>query len=93
MTKELAQKHQLWWNRDTSQELWIGSSFSTPDDRQELSDNLSKLLASRLMKEFPDSFAEFVKTASVTDAGESALWNPCRPSLSQCVADLFGNQD
>ncbi len=93
MTKELAQKHQLWWNRDTIQEFWIGSSFSMPDDRQGLSYSLSKLLASRLIKQFPVSFAEFVTTASATDAGESALWNSCRLSLSQCVSEIFGNQD
>lgn len=93
MTRESEQEHQLWWNRDTIQEFWIGSSFLGPDDRQGLSYSLSELLTRRLMKEFPESFAEFVKTASATDAGESALWNSCRLSLSQCVSDLFGNQD
>ncbi len=93
MTRELEQEHQLWWNRDTIQEFWIGSSFLGPDDRQGLSYSLSKLLTNRLVKEFPESFAHFVKAASATDAGESALWKTCRLSLSQCVSDLFGNQD
>ena len=93
MTKELAKKHQMWWNGDTIQEFWIGTSFSAPDDRQELSYSLAKTLASHLMDQFQGSFAEFVKTASATDAGESALWNTCRLSLSQCVSNILGNQD
>ncbi len=93
LTKELAKKHQFWWNPDTIQDFWIGTSFYAPDDRQELSYSLSKILVNRLMDEFPDSFAKFVKTATAADAGESALWNACRLSLSQCVSHYFGNQD
>lgn len=93
LTKELAQKHRSWWNADTIQEFWNGSSFFAPDDRQELSYSLAETLASRLMVRFPRSFADFVKTASFNDAGETALWNTCQLSLSQCVSDLFGNQD
>ena len=93
MTKDLAKKHQMWWNGDTIQDFWNGASFSAPDDRQELSYSLAIILASRLMEQFPNSFTVFVKTASATDAGESALWNTCRLSLSQCVSDTLGNQD
>ncbi len=93
MTKELAKKHQMCWNEDTIQDFWIGTSFSAPDDRQELSYSLSKILAGRLMDRFAGSFNEFVKTASANDAGESALWNTCRLSLSQCVSDFLGNRD
>lgn len=93
MTKELAKKHQLWWNCDTIQDFWNGAAFSAPDDRQELSYSLAETLASRLMHQFPDSFVEFVKTASDSDAGESALWSTCRKSLSQCISECFGNQD
>lgn len=93
MSKELAQKHRLWWNSDTIQEFWNGAAFSAPDDRQELSYSLAETLAGRLMRQFPVLFTEFVKTASASDAGESALWNTCRRSLSQCVSDCFGNQD
>jgi hypothetical protein len=93
MTKELAKKHQMWWNVDTIQEFWTGESFSAPDDRQELSYSLAKILANRLMDQFTDTFAEFVKTASATDAGDSALWKTCRLSLSQSVSEFLGNQD
>ena len=93
MTKELATKHRRWWNCDTIQEFWNGAAFSAPDDRQELSYSLAETLTSRLMQQFPDSCTEFVKTATATDAGESALWNTCRTSLSQRVSECFGNQD
>jgi hypothetical protein len=93
MTKELAQKHRLWWNSDTIQDFWNGKAFSAPDDRQELSYTLAETLAERLMRQFAGSFAEFAKTASASDAGEAALWNTCRLSLSQCVTDIFGNHD
>lgn len=93
MTRELAMKHRSWWNSHTIQEFWHGGSFSAPDDRQELSYSLSKTLTSRLMDLFPDSFAEFVKTASAADAGDAALWATCRGSLNQCVSGILGNQE
>ena len=92
-TRELAMQHRSWWNSDTIQDFWRGGSFSAPDDRQELSYSLAKTLTNRLMDQFPDSFEEFVKTASVADAGDAALWKACCRSLSQCVSEVLGNQD
>ena len=91
--QELSRKHAKWWNSATIQEFWTGTSFSAADDRQQLSYDLALQMVSQLLHRFPQTFAEFLSSASSVDAGDAALWNSCRLSLNQCVADILGNQD
>lgn len=90
---EILRKHARWWTPDTIQEFWEGSSFSAPDDRQQLSYDLAQRIVARLLNKFPSTFATFLQSANHDDAGDIALWTTCRYSLSQAVSDLLGNQD
>jgi len=91
--RELSRKHAIWWNSETIQEFWSGQSFSAPDDRQQMSYDLAMQMASHLLQKFPSTFAEFLTSAKSADAGDAALWEKCRYSLNQCVAEILGNQD
>ena len=90
--RELSRKHAKWWNPETIQEFWSGESFFAPDDRQEMSYDLALQMAKHLLRKFPSTFADLLKSAISADAGDAALWVTCKYSLNQCVADILGNQ-
>lgn len=90
---ELSRKHAKWWNPETIQSFWSGEAFSAPDDLQEMSYDLALQMANHLLRKFPSTFADLLKSAISADAGDAALWATCKYSLNQCVADILGNQD
>ncbi len=91
--REMSRKHGVWWNSETIQEFWSGTSFFASDDRQLMSYDLAMQMAGSLLLKFPSTFADFLTSATSADAGDAAIWKQCRYSLNQCVAEILGNQD
>lgn len=89
LDKELAARHQSYWNAETIQEFWSGESFHAIDEGQELSYNLAHVLARNISQNFT-AFAQFANNASYGDAGEEAAQKYLGLSLVQIVGSFLG---
>jgi hypothetical protein len=73
--------------------FWTGEGFSLPDDGQEFSYTLARLLVLRLSTDHNKQFWMFVEKADWTDAGDAALRDAIGVSLADLVGTFFGPGD
>lgn len=89
LDKEIFDRHQQYWNKDTIQGFWSGDSFFATDEGQELSYNLAHILTRNISQDF-SVFAKFTNHASYEDAGEAAAQEFFGVSLTQIVGSFLG---
>lgn len=88
---ELVQRHRAYWNQETIHLFWSGDSFHSPDEGQELSYSLARILVRNLMSDFPNGVSAFINAADYMDAGNSALVSACGVSLAKRVEQFIGD--
>lgn len=92
--QETLQRHRAYWNRDSIHSFWSGDSFHSPDEGQELSYHLSRILFRNLMSDFPQHrIADYLNAANLADAGNKALIEVCGVSLYDRVVQFLGDGD
>jgi hypothetical protein len=92
LTRELADEHRAYWNRDTIQDFWHGSSFSKPES-QKLSYGLARILLDFIVTDIhpsPEDFRDFVSHTSREDAGEAAARNYLGLELNDLASAFLG---
>lgn len=82
-------KHQAFWGEDEMQEFWRGESFSRPDEGQELSYQLARILVTNLAEDY-DAFVGFANKADRKDSGEAAIEEVFEISLGDMIANFLG---
>jgi hypothetical protein len=90
---EMRRRHRAYWNADTIDSFWSGTSFYSPDDGQELSYHLAQILFRNLMSDYPQKIHDFLNSANFADAGNAALVKLCGVSLDDRVKQFLGNGD
>lgn len=68
---ELKERHLAFWNPETIQEFWAGTSFRKPGDSVELSYSLAEIFVV-LSSERKGDWGAFLQHAEVADAGQTA---------------------
>jgi hypothetical protein len=69
--KELHAKHVAFWNDETIQEFWTGTSFRRSDDGNQLSYDLARILVAQMGRTWP-AFERFAQSAERRDAGATS---------------------
>jgi len=90
MNKKNIEKHQNYWNEDNIQHFWDGTSFSFPDEGQELSYHLAQLLVRNISHD-DEQFKAFCNLADYKDAGEYASHQHLGISLGDLLDGLLGD--
>lgn len=91
--REIVQRHRSYWNSTTINSFWSGASFLSPDDGQELSYHLARVIFRNLMADYPRAVNKILNTANFSDAGNGAFVNTCNVSLADRVAQFLGEGD
>jgi hypothetical protein len=81
---QMHQRHRAFWTDALVQEFWSGASFGRPDQGQELSYDLARILVEQFSAEWP-AFVGFVNAADWSDAGDAAA----RAHLGMPVGDAL----
>lgn len=90
MDRALFGEHQAYWHKHGLNDFWGGASFLSATEGQELSYSLASVLISRLLEVNPETFREFVLSASDEDAGESAARDSFVIGLGDIAAGFLG---
>jgi hypothetical protein len=69
---ELFNEHRRFWTPALIQEFWSGASYLRPDEANELSYDLGRILVDGLSKDDWGAFKHFVRDAQLADAGSAA---------------------
>lgn len=89
-SKEIREKHALFWNEERIQEFWSGQCFSRSDEGQELSYNLAQFLVKHLARSY-NAFANFCNSAQYEDGGEKAMQECFGVPLADLITPLLGD--
>ncbi len=68
---ELAARHRRFWTPALIQDYWSGASFQRPDEGQELSYDLARLMVAGMSEDWT-RFERFARSADLADAGKAA---------------------
>jgi hypothetical protein len=69
--QQMHARHRRFWGPQEMQEFWSGQSFLRPDEGNELSYDLARILVSQLAADWP-RFVPFAQAATLDDAGATA---------------------
>lgn len=89
---EMRTRHLKFWGPTEVQEFWSGKSFRRPDEGNELSYDLARILVDQLSAQWP-SFAAFARGASYEDGGAAAAREHLALDLGAVAAALFDRED
>jgi len=89
LDKEAYERHVRFWGVKEIQEFWRGSSFTRPDEGQQLSYQLAQILVTNLSENY-EAFVEFANKADWSDAGESAANQVYDISLGNLIENFLG---
>lgn len=89
MGAERLREHQAFWNDETIQEFWSGSSFARIDEGNGLSYELARFCIRALAHDI-SSFMAFAQHASYEDGGEAAAFEIFEGSLGGLIEQFFG---
>ena len=92
MDPERLHEHELFWNAETIQEFWDGSSFGRTDQGNGLSYELARYCIRALAHDL-EAFLRFANEASFEDGGESAARKIFGGSLGGLIEQFFGAGD
>jgi hypothetical protein len=90
MDPELARKHRRYWTEENIQDFWSGKAFSMAGEPSRLSYSLA-IVAARTLAGTRKGFADFIRAAHYSDAGESAAEELLGCSVGDAVAGLLGD--
>lgn len=90
--RELEAKHRRFWTTDTIQEFWNGSSYARPDEGNELSYDLGRILVVALSHDW-DAFKRFALAAKADDGGRAAAHDVLGLELGDFVRGFLGHDD
>lgn len=91
---ELAERHFAFWNEETIQTFWAGTSFHVAGDSNELSYNLAEVLLKLLCEEGEKgAFASFLQLARPEDAGHDAAQRIFHRGLGEVAGTFLGAGD
>lgn len=96
LDREVYDKHTGHWNSETLQLFWSGHSWRIPGDSSDLSYSLAQILWLKIEAELNaprDAVLEFISSAHVDDAGESAFQSIFELSLGDLIMDFLGEGD
>jgi len=85
---ELDGMHRRFWTEALIQEFWSGHSFLRPDEGNLLSYDLARMLTARMALDW-ERFRDFVLSADLADAGQSAARQSLGVDLGALVCALF----
>ncbi|HSV52310.1 MAG TPA: hypothetical protein VLJ57_09355 [Burkholderiaceae bacterium] len=86
--QELRAMHLKFWEEETIQEFWAGTSFQRTDDGNLLSYELARILVDYMSREW-QAFAQFASNASREDGGAAAALQYMSMDLGQAVCALL----
>ncbi|HEX7638646.1 MAG TPA: hypothetical protein VF457_09630 [Burkholderiaceae bacterium] len=69
--RQLHEKHVAFWNDETIQQFWAGTSFRRPDDGNLLSYDLARIMVAQMGRAWP-AFERFAREAERADAGAAS---------------------
>lgn len=69
--QQMRDKHLRFWGESELQEFWSGKSFGRPDEGQELSYDLARVMVEQLAMDW-SAFKRFVGAADFKDGGDAA---------------------
>lgn len=84
LEQELHRKHRAFWTPDSIQEFWAGSSYLRPDEGNELSYALGRILVDGLSDDWP-AFKAFALEAEMADAGAESAARHLHVDLGEFV--------
>lgn len=90
--REMHAKHMKFWNAEIIQEFWSGDSFKRPDEGNELSYDLGRLLVEQFAMDWP-RFAAFANAADYEDAGAAAAREHLGVELGTAVAAILEREN
>ena len=90
MAPELVRRQRRYWNDVNIQDFWSGKSFGVAGDPAMLSHALA-IVAARALAGTRKGFAEFIRAAHDSDAGESAAEEFLGCSLGEALEGLLGD--
>lgn len=91
MWSELAERHHAFWNEETIQTFWAGTSFNVPGDSNELSYSLAEVLVNLLSERVsPGAFQALLQTAHYSDAGQTAMLDILQTDLGELAGTFLG---
>ena len=90
MDRDRMQEHMRFWNAETIQEFWSGTSFNRTDEGSSLSYELARYCL-RALSHNHDDIAAFSNTATYEDAGEQAAIEVYGGSLGGLIHQFFGD--
>lgn len=82
--REMQQRHRAFWGPAKVQQFWSGQSFLRPDEGNELSYDLARILVAQFSADW-DRFRPFVLAATFDDAGAAAA----REHLGLALGDVI----
>jgi hypothetical protein len=88
---ELIGKHRAFWNAETMQQFWSGSSFDRGDDGNALSYDLARHIVGLIGREW-SAFTKFVRGAKREDSGAASAKAQLDLDLGQLAAAAVGLQ-
>lgn len=86
--REMQRRHRAFWGPQEIQQFWSGKSFLRPDEGNELSYDLARILVAQFAAEWKP-FRPFALAASFEDAGASAARQQLRVELGDAIAALL----
>lgn len=92
MDNERFSEHASFWNHETIQEFWFGTSFNRTDQGSVLSYELARYCVRALSHDY-DAFAALANSANYQDGGEAAAIEVFGGSLGGLVNQFFGDGD
>jgi hypothetical protein len=90
--RELVRKHRAFWSPDLIQGFWSGQSYLRPDEGNELSYDLGRIIVDAMSSDW-HSFEEFAMAAQRNDAGDAAAREVLGVDLGAFVASFLGAKD
>lgn len=85
---EIKIKRAQFWGENEIQEFWAGDSFSRPDEGNELSYDLARMMVEQMAQDW-ESFRRFVLAAEAADAGAKAAQEHLHIDLGDFVTTLL----
>jgi hypothetical protein len=86
--RQMHARHCQFWGPTEAQQFWSGKSFLRPDEANELSYDLARIIVSQFGSDW-DRFRLFVLSANIDDAGESAANQYLGVSLGEVLGALL----
>ena len=89
---ELADRHHAFWNEQTIQSFWAGTSFFEPGDASELSYSLAEILLHLIAQDY-GNWLDFLARAHRDDAGQTAALDCFGLGLGEVAGTFLGEGD